>query len=150
MRPMTSKQEALILSLARQIDGGNYRFVTDADHLLPISRSAARGMTSTDASLCIDHLKDELKRIQDGESVQAAAPAPVEGAPTAEEAIAMLGKKVSIGILTKTDEADEREGVAESIELSDLDGTPALKLRKENGRASNHRLSRITGWTVIS
>lgn len=155
-RPATAKQEALILSLARQLDGGAYRYILDAAHLLPISRSAARGLTNTDASLCIDHLQAELAEKQRQADAAELAPAPVaatpapvtgEGGPDPATLLGMLGKTVTITWVNKAGETVEWTGHLRSLTPSDHDGTPELDLTTKAGTRSV-RAHRLASWTV--
>lgn len=136
-RPATSKQTSEILRLARELDGGSYRFVEQARHLLPLSNTAIRSLTLDDASLCIDHLKAEIERKE-----QAVAQPAVESAPTAADMIAMLGRQVAV---TFTD-GDEKSGTVTSIKPSPKDGTPALVL---DGGSGSYRTSAIASWTIV-
>ena len=155
--PMTQRQESLILSLARKLDGGSYRFVEQASHLLPVSRTAARGLTRTDASLCIDHLQAEVDKLtaakdaaERGETTDQPAPTPApEGGPTAEQLIAMLGKQVSLTFpLKSSGEVVTWSGLCRRIEASDLDGTPAIDIMESSGRTRSVRAHRLTSWAV--
>lgn len=53
-----------ILSLASQLAGEPIRFMGQAEPYLPISKTACRNLTKSDAALCIDNLKAQIKAAQ--------------------------------------------------------------------------------------
>jgi hypothetical protein len=152
---MSKKQEALILSLARQLDGGSYRFISQCEHLLPVSRSAARGLSTTDASLCIDHLQAEVDKAElakqaaeRGETAPTPEPTPEpEGGPTADQLLAMLGKKITVTWVNRDGETVTWDGTCRWVQASDKDGTPEINIMTARGMKAM-RTHRLTSWVT--
>lgn len=151
---MTEKQKNEILRLARQLDGGQYRFIDQAHHLLPVGKSSIRnGLSVSDASLCIDDLKAQIAAKEAAEAAAEQAPAveptpAPEGGPTAEQMIAMLGQKITVTSTSKSGETFTFSGTCERIQPSDLDGTPALAILETSGHTRHARTHRIASWII--
>lgn len=150
MTSMNDKQRNKILTLARQLDGGEHRFLEQVAHLLPVSKHAIRhGLSMSDASMCIDHLEAEIAKKDTAEQTEPeaiAAPTPADGAPQATDIIAMLGRKVTVGFDGKEPGTpQERTGDVAQIEPGS-DG-PVLVIDAARGRI---RLAahRLTSWAI--
>jgi len=149
MARMTPKQEALILSLCRRLDGGSYRYVEQAAHLLPIGRNAAKAMTVSDASLCIDHLQAAAAPLADQPEATTVQPTPVStpGGPDAATLIAMLGRQVTVTWTNSAGETIEWHGSVQTLDVSETDGTPRLNLLVA-GRTRQVRANALDTWIV--
>lgn len=158
-KPATQKQNSAILTMARKLDGGSYRFVEQCAHLLPISSRVARGLTRDDATLCIEHLQAELDKAELAreaaergepaapEPTPAPAPEAVEGAPSAEDVLAMVGKKVTVTFAGRDGDPITWDGRCQSITANEKDGTPQLQIITA-GRTRHVQAHRLTSWVI--
>lgn len=114
----TDKQLDLLVALYNKINGADARYPSQVPQLHKAKLSKPQ------ASMLIDELREQI----------ANPPAPaadlskgVDGAPSADQVLAMLGKRV---VVTTT---QDFAGWLTSVVPSQIDGTPALRLTDEAG-----------------
>lgn len=151
-----AKQTGLIVRLANELTGRADAYVRQVADVLPVSKTAAsRGLTSEQASACIDHLKAALaaKAAAVGPAAQPAAPAPrkrktlaeTEGAPMPQQVLdaVLSGHVVDItsaktGKVYRTAiEGIRREG--DSIRILTVDHRPG-----------SIGLDNVAAWVVLA
>jgi len=96
------------------------------------SRNWRYDLSRADASQLIDALRDGL-----APEPEPIVPGVVEGAPNAEQALATLGRQVTVTT------ASDHVGRVEAIVASPKDGTPALSMVGDDGEMFVPRLSVI-------
>lgn len=144
MTAATAKQTSYIVSLANEITGRADAHLAQVEALLPVSKAAVRrGLTSAEATACIDHLVAK----------KAAAPKPTtvvtasDGAPTPQQILDAVLSGATVEITSSKTGKVYRTAI-EGLYLDQQDGIiRVLTVASTPGKVS---VANIASWDVLA